>query len=92
MLTESSDETARRLAANIAGLANGLNMYDVQRALVAVMSTGICVAAQDEADIAKFLGDVSTMLRHQVSRDFPKIKRMQSQGEVNSLILPSEKM
>ena len=76
MITESSDETARR----------------VQRALVAVMSTGICVAAQDEADVEKFLGDCAQLLRYQVSRDFPKIKHMQKEGEVNSLILPTEKM
>jgi hypothetical protein len=89
---ESTDDAARALTEAISKLAHGCNNYDVQRALVAVMSCGICTTAKSSEGADDLLTAICMMLRNQVHVDYPKIKSMRDRGEVNAFILPTQIM
>ena len=89
---KSSDRVAQDLTDTISGMVHGLNMFDVQRALCAVISCGICTSAKDKITVDEMLATIYVMLRDQVRADYPKIKAMKDQGIVNATILPEQRM
>ena len=85
---DSDDQVARELSDAIGKLIHGLNMYDVERALVVAMSCGICTSSDTYQEAADRLDEVWGMLVRQVAADYPRITAMREQNEVNALILP----
>jgi hypothetical protein len=82
-VTTSSDEVAQQLAEAGGGLAIGINMFDVQRALATVLATGICLAANNKEEAQALLHNTFDMLRHQVSVDYDRIKQMEAAGDIS---------
>lgn len=86
-----TDDIAKQLTQTISKMVRGVNVYEAERALVAVMSCGICAASKDEAEMQHALDTVTDLLRNQVEIDYPKIKVMKAKGEV-IMTLPTQKM
>jgi hypothetical protein len=62
------------------------------RALVAVMSCGICAASKTSEQAEALCKDVMSLLVEQMAADYPKISAMKAKGERNEYILPERIM
>jgi hypothetical protein len=90
-MTPIGEEGVRELTATLCKMVHGLRMYDVQRALVAVMSCGVCTSSHSQGELEEMLDALWVMLLSQVHADYPKIKAMREKGEVNELVLPEQR-
>lgn len=86
------EDPAIAVAEAIGKLVHGTNVLDGQRAMIAVMSCGICTSAKDSESAEKLCKLIVEMLVDQVAHDYPKIKAMMAKGEVNAFVLPERIM
>lgn len=87
-----TNNIAKQLTETISKVVHGANVYESERALVAVMSCGICTACNNTDEVQHALETVIELLRCQVEIDYPKIRAMMASGETNIMTLPTQKM
>lgn len=86
------EDPAVAIAEAVGKLVHGLNVLDGCRALVTVMSCGICTSAKDTDSAEALCKYVVELLVDQVAHDYPKIVAMKAEGRVNAFVLPERTM